>query len=137
MALLLSVAILAVNFVFTAKMANLIRSLRPFDYARALAILLLLIALSQHHDDYYGDSLPEGYFILLRWIACPVLVVTAYRAHKAHSVAWAWIYGLDAAVLNPIFLSRLGGMWAFVDFVTAALIAASFFVTIRRTPKAV
>lgn len=115
------------TFCYRTKASSFIRGLRPFDYARAFALLLLFIAFCSSDD--------SGYFILLRWIVCPVLAMAAYRAHRAQRVAWTWIYGVDAAIFNPLVLSRLGDVWVFVDFITASLIITSFFMAFGRAPK--
>ena len=107
----------------------------PFGYARLLALVLLGIPF--FNQDQYGHTLlPAGYFILLRWIVCPLLAVTAYRAYKAGGSAWTWVYGVDAAIFNPIFPSALGELWPLVDVITGALIIASFFLAFGRAPKA-
>jgi hypothetical protein len=107
--------------------------LNAFGYARLLAVALILLPLVLRYSvNAHHIPLPSGYFILLRWIVCPVLTMTAYLAYKSRSHAWTWIYGVDAALFNPIFIVRLGLVWEFADWLTVALILASFALKFGR-----
>ncbi len=108
----------------------------PFICARVIAAILVVVPF--FFQGPYSDSrslLPGGFFILIRWIVCPVLAVLAYRAYKAQKIAWTWVFGIDAAIFNPIFLTRLGKLWLVVDLATAGLLLVSFFFAFSRNPR--
>jgi hypothetical protein len=108
----------------------------PFAFARVLALAVIAFPLVMRLAHDGATKLPYGYFELLRWVVCPALAVTSYRALKARSASVAWTYGIVAAIFNPIFPARLGGgVWIYVDFAALTLIVASFFFAFGRDQK--
>jgi hypothetical protein len=101
--------------------------LTAYGYARLLVVILIVLPLSLRYSfNSHHAVVPAGYFILLRWIICPLLALMAHLAFNSGSNAWVWIYGIDAALFNPILIVRLGSVWQFVDCLTVILILASF-----------
>jgi hypothetical protein len=101
----------------------------PFTIAKVIAVAMVLV------PHIFDGSFPRGYFTLLRWIVCPVLAVIAYRAYEAKRIPWAWVFGVDAAIFNPIFPAYLRSLWPLVDCATAALLVASFFLRLRESKR--
>ncbi|MBW1796276.1 MAG: hypothetical protein JRJ38_17965 [Deltaproteobacteria bacterium] len=86
-----------------------------------IAIGLLLWALV--------PSNPYGYYILLRWVCCPIFAYLAFRAYKIEKMPWVWILGVAAFVYNPavrVYLTR--EIWSVVNVVTIAMLAPTFVV---------
>jgi hypothetical protein len=53
------------------------------------------------------DTHPYSFYMLLRWICCPVLAYSAFIAYETNRVLWSWIFGVLALVYNPIFRTHL------------------------------
>ena len=91
--------------------------------ARIVAIVMLLLALALN---------PYGYYILLRWVICAICAYYAFKAYGEKNVPWAWIFGVSAAVYNPIIPLHLGrSVWAVVNIASVVLLIASFFALPR------
>lgn len=70
---------------------------------------------------------PYSYYILLRWVCCPILTYLAWQAFLTEKWNWAWIFGLSALLFNPLF--RVGltrEVWTVVNI--ALIIAVSAFL---------
>lgn len=90
-----------------------------FIILRLLAIIMLLWALADN---------PYGYYVLLRWVVCAIFAYCAIRAYRADSEAWIWIFGVNAAIYNPIFPLHLGRpIWSIVNIVSVILVIVSIF----------
>lgn len=75
--------------------------------SRILAILLLILALGH---------MPYGYYVLLKWIICAIFAHCAITAHKMKDESWTWIFGVTAAIYNPIIPVHLGRhIWPIVN----------------------
>jgi hypothetical protein len=62
-------------------------------------------------------SLPYGYYILLRFIACGVFAWAAYIAFERNEELLPWAFVVLAIVFNPIFKIHFPKeMWAIIDF---------------------
>ncbi len=61
-----------------------------FTLGRLLALLLLFFTLCH---DLSGDHLPEGYYVLLHWVVCPVLALCAYYFFFSRKFPAVWVYG--------------------------------------------
>lgn len=84
------------------------------------AVLLLLWALN--------PSNPYGYYILLRWICCGVFSYLAVKASKYNQEEWAWVFGVIAAIYNPIFRVPFGReVWTVVNLATIVAAVISMF----------
>lgn len=83
---------------------------------------LLVFAADERH--------PYSFYTLLRWICCPVFAYSAFAAHGKNRVPWVWVFGVLAALYNPIFRVELDrSTWIIVNWLTvgAILIAIGFF----------
>jgi len=86
---------------------------------RLVAVIMLLWAIRHN---------PYGYYIILRWIVCSIFAYCAFRTYRTKNESWTWIFGVNAAVYNPIFPLHLGrAVWSVVNIVSAVLIIVSLF----------
>ena len=86
---------------------------------RLVAVIMLLWALRNN---------PYGYYIILRWVVCSIFAYCALRTYRVKNEPWMWIFGINAAVYNPIFPLHLGRtIWSEVNIVSAILIIVSLF----------
>ncbi len=70
------------------------------------------------------DKHPYSFYTLLRWICCPVFAYSAAFALQTKREAWVWIFGVLAALYNPIIRVHLDrGTWVVVNWMTAGVIA--------------
>src|SRR5437016_8751147 len=86
-----------------------------------VAGLLVFAAVERH---------PYSFYTLLRWICCPVFAYSAFAAHAKNRVPWVWVFGVLAALYNPIFRVELDrSTWIIVNWLTvgAILTAIGFF----------
>jgi len=60
-----------------------------------VATVMLVLAVTGRH--------PYGFYTLLRWVCCAAFAFSAFTASEKNRVAWAWIFGVLAALYNPIF----------------------------------
>jgi len=87
-----------------------------------VATVMLVLAVTGRH--------PYGFYTLLRWVCCAAFAFSAFTASEKNRVAWAWIFGVLAALYNPIFRVHLDrSTWIGVNWFTigAVVIAAVFF----------
>src|SRR2546428_617570 len=64
---------------------------------------------------------PYGYYVLLRWVCCPLFAYLAVRASDLRREAWMWIFAVLAVVYNPIFrVHATRDFWTLVNVGTVA-----------------
>jgi Family of unknown function (DUF6804) len=70
---------------------------------------------------------PYSFYTLLRWICCPVFAYSAFAAHEKNRVLWVRVFGVLAALYNPIFRVHLDqSTWIGVNwFTVGAIIVAA------------
>jgi len=84
------------------------------------ATLLVWAAVDTHFYSFY---------MLLRWICCPVLAYSAFIAYETNRVLWSWIFGVLALVYNPIFRTHLDrSTWIGVNWFTVGAITVAAVV---------
>ena len=85
---------------------------------------MLLYAIVERH--------PYSYYTLLRWICCSIFAYSATTFFQMNRVPWSWVFGVLAALYNPIFPVHLArGTWAMVNWLTiGAMVTAA--VVFRR-----
>jgi len=87
-----------------------------------IAAVMLVSAATQKH--------PYSFYMLLRWICCPVFAYSAVAAYQKNRAPWVWIFGTLALLYNPIFRVHLDrSTWIGVNWLTAGaiVIAAAVF----------
>src|SRR5215468_5625275 len=90
---------------------------------RAVLLIAWLIAAALLFDAAV-ERHPYSFYVLLRWICCPIFAYSAFAAYQANRVAWVWIFGVLAALYNPIFRVHLDRRtWIGVNWLTVGLIA--------------
>lgn len=101
-----------------------------------VAGLLVSAAVEEHSYRFYRHS---------RWICCLVFAYSAFAAHKNKRVLWVWVFGVLAALYNPISSFELldRSTWIILNWLTVGviLIAIGFFwasetkITQQAAPK--
>lgn len=82
-----------------------------------VAGLLVSAAVERHRYSFYT---------LLRWICCPVFAYSAVAAYEKKRVLWVWVFGMLAALYNPIFRVHLDrSTWIGVNWFTVGIMAAA------------
>jgi len=72
---------------------------------------------------------PYGYYILLRWICCAVFAYLALKANADNNSYWTWIFGVTAAIYNPIVpLHLTREIWTVVNIITIGISIGSLFI---------
>lgn len=93
------------------------------------AICLLLIGAL-----YPGN--PYIYYVLLRWISCPLLAYLTSSAAQQGFKIWAWLLGTLAVLYNPILpVHASRPLWTGANLVTMIVLAVSIS-TLRRRQRA-
>ena len=83
----------------------------------AAAAVLVYAVIEKH---------PYSFYTLLRWVCCPVFAFSAVSAFEMNRVAWTWIFGVLAALYNPIFRVHLDrNTWVGVNWFTIGAIAVA------------
>ena len=91
------------------------------------AVMLASAAVGRH---------PYSFYTLLRWICCPVFAYSAFAAHERDRVVWVWIFGVLAALYNPIFRVHLHrSTWIRVNWFTMAVIIVAIVAFLVRELK--
>ncbi len=93
---------------------------------QAIIIPMLLLALNPDN--------PYGYYIILRWVCCAAFVFLALHAMTLEKIGWVWVFGVTAAIYNPIL--RVPGtreMWSVVNIVTIGIAIVSIIVLKKRS----
>ena len=70
---------------------------------------------------------PYGYYTLLHWVCCGILIYLAYQAVNLKRQIWVWILGITALVYNPIFRLHLGELWFTINIITIGIVVVSIF----------
>jgi hypothetical protein len=96
-------------------------------FPQVLAALLLLLGV--------GVGNLYGYYVLLRWICCPIFAYLGLVAHAEDRNNWAGPMGILALLYNPIFPLALGHeLWIVINLATTALTLASILV-LKKMPR--
>jgi hypothetical protein len=85
------------------------------------AVMLVYAATGRH---------PYSFYTLLRWICCPIFACSVFAAYEKSWMIWVWVFGVLAAMYNPIFRVHLDrSTWIGVNWFTVGVIAvaAAFF----------
>jgi hypothetical protein len=99
----------------------------PSSIARAVATVLLILALGRH---------PYGYYVFLRWAVCGTSTYTAWISGISGKAGWAWALGVVAVLFNPIVPVHLKrDTWAVLNVASAGLLMASI-AYVREKPRA-
>ncbi|WP_049781168.1 DUF6804 family protein [Hahella chejuensis] len=62
-------------------------------------------------------SLPYGYYMLLRIVACGVFAWAAFITYEKNEEVVPWVFGILAIVFNPLIKIHFSKeLWAVVDF---------------------
>ena len=88
-----------------------------------VAALLVDAAVQRH---------PYSFYMLLRWICCPVFVYSAFAAYENKHGVWVWVFAVLAALYNPIFRVHLDrSTWIGVNWITVGIIAVAGICLLR------
>jgi hypothetical protein len=80
---------------------------------------------------------PYSFYTLLRWICCPVFAYSAFAAYEKNRVLWVWVFGVLAALYNPIFRIHLDrSTWSGVNWFTVGAIMVTIVAFLVREIKA-
>src|SRR5438270_11681989 len=85
-----------------------------------VATTMLVFAAVEKH--------PYSCYMLLRWICCPIFAYSAVAAYENNRVLWIWIFGVLAALYNPLLRvhlernTRTGINWFTVGAIVVAAI---------------
>jgi Family of unknown function (DUF6804) len=75
------------------------------------------------------DRHPYSFYMLLRWICCPIFAYSAFVAYEKNRSLWIWIFGVLALVYNPIFRTHLDrSTWIGVNWFTVGAITVAAVV---------
>jgi len=74
---------------------------------------------------------PYGYYILLRWVLCPLFAYLAIQTLGKGKDGWVWALAITAAVYNPIIRLHLTREIWFVVNVLTIIIAAMSIGTLK------
>jgi Tfp pilus assembly protein PilV len=99
-----------------------------------IAAVMLVFAVVGRH--------PYSYYTLLRWVCCTVFVYSAVTSFQLKRVLWAWIFGVQAVLFNPLIQFHFRrDTWQTLDVVSvgciviaAVLIAVFVLVTALLSP---
>jgi len=76
-------------------------------------------------------SLPYGYYMLLRFIACGIFSWAAYVTFERNEDVLPWVFIVLAVVFNPLFKIHFPKeLWAVIDFCSGA-----FLLSMRKALK--
>jgi len=82
---------------------------------------------SRYYNRAAHTAFDTDFYTLLRWVTCIVFVYSAVTAFRSKRVAWTWIFGILAALFNPIapvYLQR--NTWHVIDcFAIGVMIIAA------------
>jgi hypothetical protein len=79
---------------------------------------------------------PYDFYTLLLWICCSVFGYSAFAAYERDRVVWVWIFGVLAALYNPIFRVHLHrSTWIRVNWFTVAVIIVAIVAFLVRELK--
>ena len=73
-------------------------------------------------------SNPSGYYTLLHWVCCGILIYQACRAVSQKRHPLVWILVITALVYNPIFrLHFHRELWFAINIITSVIVVVSIF----------
>jgi hypothetical protein len=92
-----------------------------------IASIFLFIAFA---DSGQHTALPYGYFTLMRFVVCSVVLHLAYLAYEENKKSlWVWAFGFTAVLFNPIFIIHLKRtQWVPLDIVAGCFLVTSTFL---------
>lgn len=100
---------------------------KEIPIAQIMGIVMLTWALV--------PSNPYGYYVVLRWVICGILIYLALEAYGLKKIGWVWVLGIAAAIYNPIIrVHSTREVWSFVNLATIALLTITIWV-VRKTKK--
>ena len=98
---------------------------------RAVLLIAWLIAAALLFDAAV-ERHPYSFYALLRWICCPVFAYSAFAAYENKKVVWVWVFGVLAALYNPILPVHLDrSTWIGVNWITLGIIAVAGICFLR------
>jgi hypothetical protein len=97
----------------------------------AVAIVLAVIALRKGN--------PYGYYVFLRWMACPIFVWIAWKAYsRGFALLLAIAAGILAVLFNPVLRVMLDrGKWEILNIALIAVAIWSAVVSLKSTGREV
>jgi hypothetical protein len=79
---------------------------------------------------YYSQR--RDFYTLLRWVCCAAFAYSAITAIQMKRVAWTWIFGILAALFNPLVLVHFQrATWQIVDCGAIGVIVIAIIVFCR------
>jgi hypothetical protein len=109
----------------------------PEATSRPITFVLLLWLIAAGMLVYAAvERHPYSFYVLLRWICCPIFAYSAFVAQEKNRLAWTWVFGVLAMLYNPIFRVHLDrSIWSGVNwFTVGAIIVAVVFWQDRASP---
>ena len=74
-------------------------------------------------------SNPYSYYIVLRFVCCPVFAYLAFELGRLEKISWAWILGSQAVLYNPLFRVHLNReIWSFLNLTSCVILAIAYVV---------
>ena len=105
---------------FKRKEAYLKNSKKYSRVLKAIAMLMLIIAVNE---------LPYDYYTILRWVVCGISSYLAYKYYESNKNTWTWIFGVIAVIFNPILPVHLKKeTWQIIDIGVAILFFISMWI---------
>jgi TonB family protein len=93
--------------------------------AWVIAAAMLVSAAVERH--------PYSFYMLLRWICCPIFAYSAFAAHEKGRLIWPWVFGALAVLYNPIFRVHLDrSTWIGVNWFTVGVIIVAAVAFLSR-----
>ena len=77
-----------------------------------------------YRHNYYSQR--RDFYTLLRWVCCAAFVYSAIAAFQMNRVAWTWVFGILAALFNPlapVYLHR--ATWQTIDCAAIGVIVVA------------
>jgi hypothetical protein len=103
------------------------KEIQTITIVKSIAILMLLWALADN---------PYGYYQILRWVVCGVAGYSAYLSFQKKEVAWVWVFGISAALFNPIEPIHLTReIWSVLNIIVAGVFSVSIFIYFQNHQK--
>ena len=95
----------------------------------AAAVVLTVIALRKDN--------PYGYYVFLRWMACPIFVWITWKAYsRGYELLLAIAAGILAVLFNPVLRVMLDReKWEIINIVMIAVAIWSAAVSIKSNDK--
>lgn len=69
-------------------------------------------------------TMPYGYYLVMRWVVCPICAWLAALSYQSGAEKWAWTWGVTAAIYNPIIpVHSTREFWLLLNLATIGLSA--------------